>query len=136
MKGVAPREILEGRHFSCGEAFHGKSYAMPFPEPVTCRLPVRPGATNILVIFTGTHMCREAVADVTVAGRRIELRRGTMAWFWAYDGWRRWEFILPAELVTAGEVEVTVQGRDGRSAPFITEIRTEVEGEGLKPRLE
>jgi hypothetical protein len=136
LEGVAPREILQGRHFSCGEAFHGKSYAMPFPAPVACRLPVRPGAMNILVIFTGTHMCREAVADVTVAGRRIELRRGTMAWFWAYDGWRRWEFILPAELVTAGEVEVFVQGRDGQSAPFITEIRTEVEGEGLKPRLE
>ncbi len=136
LHAIAPREVLAGRQFSGGMAFHGKSYAVPFPEALVCRLPVRPGATNILMVMTGTHMCREAVADVRVAGRHFELRRGTMSWFWAYDGWKRWELILPAELATTGDIEVCVQARDERSAPFVAEIRTEVEGEGLKPRLE
>ena len=136
LHGIAPREVLAGRHFSAGMAFHGRSYALPFPDPLTCRLPVRHGACNILVVIVGTHMCREAVAEVSVEGRRFELRRGTMTWFWAYDGWKRWELILPDELAAAGEVAVSVQARDERSAPFICEIRTETEGDGLKPRLE
>ncbi len=136
LRDMAPREILAGRHFSGGAAFHGKSYAIPFPEALSCRLPVRPGATNILVVVTGTHMCREAVADVFVAGQRFELRRGTMSWFWAYDGWKRWELILPGDLVAGGEVDVRIKAREERSAPYVAEVRTEVEGEGLRPRME
>jgi hypothetical protein len=136
LRAVAPREILAGRHFSEGAAFHGKSYAVPHPGTLSCRLPVRPGATNILVVVTGTHMCREAVAEVVVAGRPFELRRGTMSWFWAYDGWKRWELILPVEMAGAGDVEVRVRADAERSAPYIAEIRMEVEAAGLKPRLE
>jgi hypothetical protein len=81
-------------------------------------------------------MCREAVADVFVAGQRFELRRGTMSWFWAYDGWKRWELILPGDLVAGGEVDVRIKAREERSAPYVAEVRTEVEGEGLRPRME
>jgi hypothetical protein len=44
--------------------------------------------------------------------------------------------MLPDELAAAGEVEIRVLARDERSTPFVTEIRTEAEGVGLKPRLE
>ncbi len=131
---IAEREILDARHFSSGQAFHGRSYVMPCPEPIRASLAVRPGGGNILVIFMGTHMCRPVVADVTVNGRRFELSRGTMSWFWAYDGYKRGEVELPADLCGASTIEVTVQGRDPHSTPFVPEVRTEFEYEGYKPR--
>jgi hypothetical protein len=44
--------------------------------------------------------------------------------------------MLPVELAAAGDVEIRVRAFDERSAPFIAEIRTEIEEDGLKPRQE
>lgn len=131
---IAEREILDARHYSGGAAFRGRSYAVPHPEPLRAVLAVRPGASNILVLMVGTHMCRQAIADVTVNDRTFEVRRGTMSWFWAYDGYKRAEIELPADLCTSGAIHVKVQARDCQSAPFIPEVRTEVEFDGYKPR--
>ncbi len=131
---IAEREILGARHYSCGQAFHGRSYTVAWPEPIRASLPVRPGEGNILVIFMGTHMCRPVVADVTVNGRRFEVTRGSMSWFWAYEGYKRGEVELPADFCEDETIEVVVQARDPQSAPFVPEIRTEFEYEGYKPR--
>ncbi|HTL52664.1 MAG TPA: hypothetical protein VL860_08835 [Planctomycetota bacterium] len=134
VKKIAEREIQAGRHFSSGTAFHGKSYAMPYPELLKASLPVNPKEQNILVVFMGTHMCREVVCDVLVNNKVFELRRGTMSWFWAYDGYKRGEIELPADICKSGEIEVVIRSKSADSAPFISEVRTEVEFEGYRPR--
>lgn len=131
---MAEREILDAKHYSGGAAFHGRSYAIPHPDPLCASLAVRPGASNILVLMIGTHMCRETITDVTVNGRTFEVRRGTMTWFLAYDGYKRAEIELAADLCVSGTIQVEVLARNCESAPFIPEIRTEVEFDGYKPR--
>jgi hypothetical protein len=132
----APRDIIEGITFSEGAAFAGKSYQTPFPEPITCSLPVRKGATNILVVFMGSHSCRKVSAQVTVNGETFQVDKGTMSWFLGYDGYRRAEVILPEKCCRTGRIAVKILAGSCESAPHISEVRVETEGDGYKPRLD
>ena len=133
-ENLAEREVIDSKHFSTGVAFAGKSYAMAYPDALEMKLRVRPGADNILAVFMGTHMCRLVTVDVTINGQSFELSSGTMSWFLGYDGYKRAEIEMPAELCQSGLVKVSVKARSYESSPFVPEIRTEVEFDGYKPR--
>ncbi len=129
---LRPREIagrLAAADLGANAEYRGAPAHQPGPGPATVTLQGRPRADCVLVLFAGTEMCRRRPLVVRSGDWQHRFDIGQYAWFLSHDRYRRYEVPIPRECIANdGRCEIELSVPEPDNAPYLRELRLEVEG--------